>query len=88
MRLIRSLTSWAWFSTRVATAPLAVLILSVAGCGDGLSGGPPPKTEAELARETKVQALLKEGKSLSDGRAIMRGDPLPSKGKKKAARKH
>jgi hypothetical protein len=75
-------------SFHAARAILLASTLSAVGCG-GLSGGPPPKTEAQLGNETKVQALLKEGKSLAEVRAIMRGEPVPhSKKGKKSGRKH
>lgn len=73
-------------SFHAARAILLASILSAVGCG-GLVGGPPPKTETQIANESKVQALLKEGKTLAEVRAIMKGEPLPKHGKK-SHRKH
>jgi len=67
---------------------LLVPLLWVVGC-DGLSGGQPPQTEARKEHDSKVQTLLKEGKSLSEIRSIMKGEPVdkPKEGRKRA-RKH
>lgn len=83
---VRPLSPCAVRSFHAAGAILLASILSAVGCG-GLTGGPPPKTEAQLGDETKIQALMKEGKSFAEVRRIMRGEPV-SKNVKKTHRKH
>jgi hypothetical protein len=89
MRPFRPSSPWAEILVPAASATVLVMLLSVVGC-DGLSGGQPPQTEERKAHDSKVQALFKQGKSLSEIRAIMRGEPEPKskKGRKKPARKH
>jgi hypothetical protein len=68
-----------------ALGPVTAIIL---GCG-GMIGSEPSKTSTMLETEKKVESLAKQGKSLREIRAIMKGEPLstPKKGKK-SARKH
>ena len=81
-----SLRTWD-FLQREAAVGLAAMVFTVAGCG-GLTGGG-ASTDAHAEQEAKVQALLKQGKSLSEIRAIMKGEPEPkkqTKGKQTKAR--
>jgi hypothetical protein len=67
---------------------LASLVPIIVGCG-GIVGGEAPKSAALIQTETKVEALTKEGKSLREIRAIMKGEPLTTKKtSKKVSRKH
>jgi len=85
---VRRLSPCAERSFHAAGAIFLASILSTVGCG-GLTGGPPPKTEAQQGDETKIQALMKEGKSFAEVRRIMRGEPVShSKKGKKAHRSH
>jgi hypothetical protein len=60
---------------------LAAIVFANAGCG-----GDAPKTEAQIEQNSKVDSMLKEGKSLSQIRAAVKGEPDPKAqaGKKKA----
>ncbi len=61
-----------------AAGVLVALLFTVSGCG-GSTGGDSSKTEAQLAHEAKVQAQLKQGKSISQIRAEVNGEPEPAK---------
>ncbi len=89
MRLPRPSAPRAGSSPRRLTFLLfGSIIPIVVGCG-GMTGSEPAKTEVAREKEQKIESLVKQGKSLSEIRAIMKGEPVPSKkGGKKAARKH
>jgi hypothetical protein len=68
--------------------PAAILLACacVAGCGDSDPSAYQTETQKEYA--AKVQSLMKEGKTLAEIRAIMRGEQLPKKKPAKARAKH
>jgi cytochrome c556 len=67
---------------RDAATGLAALFVLAAGCG-----GEPPRTDAQLEQDAKVQALMKEGKSIGQIRAILKGEPDPTQQKKQRRKK-
>jgi hypothetical protein len=66
------------FSMRAGVIGLLGAVLALSGCG-----GDPPRTDRQLEQDAKVQALLKEGKSISQIRSNIKGDPDPKTVKKK-----
>ena len=73
----------------VLSNAMAVLGLTMSFVGCDAITGEPAKSTARIETEQKVEALAAQGKSLREIRAIMKGEPLkPSKGSKKATRKH
>ena len=86
MQSIRSWRRLSGLSSRVVI--LFGLSAFAGGCG-GIIGGEAEKTPAQLEKQKKVEELVTKGKSLREIRAIMKGEPLPTKkGSKKAVRKH
>jgi hypothetical protein len=71
----------AWPAAVVLVLVLVFTSALLAGCGGEFDPASAPKTEAQREYETKVQSLVKQGKSFTEIRAIMRGE-TPKKPKK------
>jgi hypothetical protein len=67
----------------IAAVGFTAVIVSMPGCGVG----DPPRTDAQLEQDAKVQALMKDGKSIGQIRAFLKGEPDPTKKQTKTRRK-
>jgi hypothetical protein len=71
------------FCTDVARAVLAAAASLAAGCGPSTRSDP-ATTEAEQADQKKIQELSKQGYDFAEIRAIMKGEQVKPRSKKKA----